>query len=241
MERALPPLSYTILPLTHEPWHDGVEDAAASPAQPDAANSSSALLKVSLAMLVLVMIIVTVVGNALVCLAVVLVRKLQQPANFLIVSLAIADFFVGMLVMPLALVDLLFPQWPLGRSMCKLWTTADLTLCTASIVSLCAISVDRYLVITRPLRYSAMRTTARMLVYIAIVWVIAAVVSLSSHIIASLLDTQESDGRICQTIFACYSLLCVLAYSSTGNSTRSIETIDVDRETFDPRVPHLIC
>lgn len=87
------------------------------------------------------------------------------------------------------------------RSMCKLWTTADLTLCTASIVSLCAISVDRYLVITRPLRYSAMRTTARMLAYIAIVWVIAAVVSISSHIIANLLDTEKSEDRVCQVIF----------------------------------------
>lgn len=91
------------------------------------------------------------------------------------------------------------------RSMCKLWTTADLTLCTASIVSLCAISVDRYLVITRPLRYSAMRTTARMLVYIAIVWVIAAVVSVSSHIIANLLDTQEVDDRICQVWASSYN------------------------------------
>ncbi|KAK5972333.1 hypothetical protein GCK32_000582 [Trichostrongylus colubriformis] len=85
--------------------------------------------------------------------------------------------------------------------MCKLWTTADLTLCTASIVSLCAISVDRYLVITRPLRYSAVRTTARMLIYIAVVWIIAACVSLSSHIIANLLDTEKSDeDRICQVI-----------------------------------------
>ncbi|WKY16027.1 hypothetical protein Q1695_001031 [Nippostrongylus brasiliensis] len=218
MERALPPLSYTILPLTVDPWSaiphpddlpssssssSSAAAAAASPAAhlAAAANETSPILKTLLTVVVLVMIIVTTVGNALVCLAVILVRKLKQPANFLIVSLAIADFFVGLLVMPLALVDLLFSEWPLGRSMCKLWTTADLTLCTASIVSLCAISVDRYLVITRPLRYSAMRTTARMLVYIAIVWLIAAVVSLSSHIIANLLDTEKSEeDRVCQVI-----------------------------------------
>lgn len=73
------------------------------------------LLKTVVAAVVLAMIAVTIVGNALVCLAVVLVRKLKQPANFLIVSLAIADFLVGLLVMPLALVDLLFSEWPLGR------------------------------------------------------------------------------------------------------------------------------
>ncbi|RCN42893.1 hypothetical protein ANCCAN_11116 [Ancylostoma caninum] len=117
MERALPPLSYTILPLTHDPWpHNGDDlSTSSSSATHITSHSTSLLLKALLAIAVLVMIIVTVVGNALVCLAVVLVRKLKQPANFLIVSLAIADFFVGMLVMPLALVDLLFPEWPLGR------------------------------------------------------------------------------------------------------------------------------
>ncbi|EPB79503.1 7 transmembrane receptor [Ancylostoma ceylanicum] len=241
MERALPPLSYTILPLTHDPWPHNADDlsTSSSSATHITSHSTSLLLKALLAIAVLVMIIVTVVGNALVCLAVVLVRKLKQPANFLIVSLAIADFFVGMLVMPLALVDLLFPEWPLGRSMCKLWTTADLTLCTASIVSLCAISVDRYLVITRPLRYSAMRTTARMLVYIAIVWVIAAVVSVSSHIIANLLDTQETDDRICQLFLANFFYAMKFMRSRifiNWNCTDSGGTIDVDRETS----PHVI-
>ncbi|KAL6723001.1 hypothetical protein Aduo_018057 [Ancylostoma duodenale] len=246
MERALPPLSYTILPLTHDPWpHNGDDlSTSSSSATHITSHSTSLLLKALLAIAVLVMIIVTVVGNALVCLAVVLVRKLKQPANFLIVSLAIADFFVGMLVMPLALVDLLFPEWPLGRSMCKLWTTADLTLCTASIVSLCAISVDRYLVITRPLRYSAMRTTARMLVYIAIVWVIAAVVSVSSHIIANLLDTQEADDRICQviqhfayqiyaTIISFYgpTLIMLILYVQIWRAAKRIARKDHDQTT----------
>ncbi|VDM54606.1 unnamed protein product [Angiostrongylus costaricensis] len=198
MERAFPPLTSTILASTQSPWHQS--DHTSLPSATQTYYSTLVFLKTLLAFVVLIVIIVTIVGNALVCLAVVLVRKLKQPANFLILSLAIADFFVGLLVMPLALVDLLFAEWPLGRSMCKLWTTADLTLCTASIVSLCAISVDRYLVITQPLRYSAMRTTARMLIYIVIVWVIAAIVSLSSHIIANLLDTEHSDDRICQVI-----------------------------------------
>ncbi len=99
------------------------------------------------------MIVATLIGNALVCLAVLLVRKLKQPPNILLVSLAIADFSVGLLVMPVAAAPLLQHRWPFGRVVCILWTSADLTLCTASILSLCAISVDRYLAISRPLRY----------------------------------------------------------------------------------------
>ncbi|VDO19108.1 unnamed protein product [Heligmosomoides polygyrus] len=247
MERALPPLSYTILPLTHDPWRhldDPPLQSATHASSKSPVYSSSMLLKTVVAAVVLAMIAVTIVGNALVCLAVVLVRKLKQPANFLIVSLAIADFLVGLLVMPLALVDLLFSEWPLGRSMCKLWTTADLTLCTASIVSLCAISVDRYLVITRPLRYSAMRTTARMLAYIAIVWVIAAVVSISSHIIANLLDTEKSEDRVCQviqhfayqiyaTIISFYgpTLIMLILYVQIWRAAKRIARKDHDQTT----------
>jgi len=46
----------------------------------------------------------TIVGNILVCTAVSIVRKLRTPSNWLIVSLAVADLLVGLLVMPLAIV-----------------------------------------------------------------------------------------------------------------------------------------
>ncbi|CAD6185175.1 unnamed protein product [Caenorhabditis auriculariae] len=195
MVRAVPisPIaSYTIVPLS-SPWPpENIRTPGPTPSNH----------KVVLAVAVLVTILLTTIGNALVCLAVLLVRKLKQPQNFLIVSLAVADFFVGLVVMPLALVDLLFDEWPIGSFMCSFYTTADLTLCTASIVNLCAISVDRYLVISRPLRYSAQRTTKRMLVYILAVWVVAAVVSFSSHIIANLLyDEKDSIGvTTCQVV-----------------------------------------
>lgn len=71
----------------------------------------------------------------------------------------------------------------LGDATCRFWTSADLTLCTASILNLCMISVDRYLVVTRPLRYSAIRTRRRILFYIAIVWIGAFGVSASPLIV----------------------------------------------------------
>jgi hypothetical protein len=62
------------------------------------------------------MIVCTLIGNLMLCLAVYLVRKLkQQPANLLLVSLAVADFCVGLLVMPIALVTIFEDEWVLGR------------------------------------------------------------------------------------------------------------------------------
>uniref|UniRef100_F1L3L2 5-hydroxytryptamine receptor 7 n=2 Tax=Ascaris TaxID=6251 RepID=F1L3L2_ASCSU len=125
------------------------------------------------------MIIATLIGNALIMLAVLLVRKLKQPANFLLVSLAFADFCVGLVVMPLALVDLIAEHWVLGEALCRLWTSADQTLCTASIINLCMISVDRYCAVSRPLRYAAQRTRRRIFCYVMIVWIVALIVSIS--------------------------------------------------------------
>lgn len=151
------------------------------------------LYKTVLVLTIALMIVGTLVGNALVCLAVLLVRKLKQPPNILLVSLAIADFSVGLFVMPIAALPLLFEQrWLLGRVVCILWTSADLTLCTASILNLCMISVDRYLAINRPLTYGVQRTTRRILAYVAIVWIVALLVSVAPLVIVPLPRTVST-------------------------------------------------
>ena len=123
-------------------------------------------------------IIGTVVGNVLVCIAVAIVRKLRTPSNLLIVSLAVADLLVALLVMPLALTYEVFDEWVHGQTMCDAWTSLDVMLCTASILNLCMISVDRYFVITRPFQYAIKRTPRRMLTMIVCVWMSAALVSI---------------------------------------------------------------
>ena len=49
------------------------------------------------------MCILTIVGNLVVILSVCLVRKLRTASNILIVSLAVSDIFVGLIIMPLAM------------------------------------------------------------------------------------------------------------------------------------------
>lgn len=67
-------------------------------------------------LLVSISICITIIGNLMVCCAVLIVRKLkQQPANLLIVSLATVDFSVGLLVMPIALLNIIEERWVLSK------------------------------------------------------------------------------------------------------------------------------
>lgn len=67
---------------------------------------------------------------------------LSRLSNLFLVSLAIADLLVAALVMPLALVNDL-RLWTMGETVCKAWIAVDVMCSTASIINLCAISLDR--------------------------------------------------------------------------------------------------
>ena len=81
---------------------------------------------VILVLLLSFLIVVTIVGNLLVCSAVVLVRKLRKPQNYLLVSLATSDLFVALFVMPFAIVaEYNQNQWPLDPALCDLWVSGQ--------------------------------------------------------------------------------------------------------------------
>lgn len=60
------------------------------------------------ALLILIIILLTIGGNILVIMAVSLEKKLQNATNYFLMSLAVADMLVGILVMPVSLVTILY-------------------------------------------------------------------------------------------------------------------------------------
>uniref|UniRef100_A0A2K6NZC1 G-protein coupled receptors family 1 profile domain-containing protein n=1 Tax=Rhinopithecus roxellana TaxID=61622 RepID=A0A2K6NZC1_RHIRO len=60
------------------------------------------------ALSIVVIIIMTIGGNILVIMAVSMEKKLHNATNYFLMSLAIADMLVGLLVMPLSLLAILY-------------------------------------------------------------------------------------------------------------------------------------
>nr|XP_046267680.1 histamine receptor H2b [Scatophagus argus] len=123
-------------------------------------------------------IILTIGGNVLVCLAVGLSRRLWRIANCFVVSLAVTDLLLGLLVLPLsATVELRSGKWPFGGALCNIYISLDVLLCSSSILTLLAISVDRYLAISAPLSYSWRVTPVRVTLAIIAIWALSLAVS----------------------------------------------------------------
>ncbi|BFF91563.1 octopamine receptor Oamb [Drosophila madeirensis] len=130
---------------------------------------------ISLAILEFINVLV-IGGNCLVIAAVFCSNKLRSVTNFFIVNLAVADLLVGLAVLPFSATWEVFKVWIFGDVWCRIWLAVDVWMCTASILNLCAISLDRYVAVTRPVTYPSIMSTKKAKSLIAGIWVLSFVI-----------------------------------------------------------------
>ncbi|XP_063353702.1 trace amine-associated receptor 13c-like [Pelmatolapia mariae] len=112
---------------------------------------------------------ITAALNLLVIISVSHFRQLHTPTNILLVSLAVSDFFVGLLLMPLEI----FRNttcWILGDLMCSVYWYLNFSFVCATIGNILLISVDRYVAICYPLHYPNRITVARVKLSVCLCW-----------------------------------------------------------------------
>ena len=124
------------------------------------------------------LIFTNVPGNILVILAVVLDpnKNLRTPFNWLVVNLAIADLIVGVIAQPLAVYfhikEGLDKNGVLPEESLAIYIIYFIS-CTASILSVSSLAVERYLAVRTPYTYRSKVTNKRIVLTIVIIWLIS--------------------------------------------------------------------
>nr|XP_008122676.1 PREDICTED: alpha-2B adrenergic receptor-like [Anolis carolinensis] len=144
------------------------------------------------------LILFTIFGNVLVIIAVLTSRSLKAPQNLFLVSLAAADILVATLIIPFSLANELMGYWYFDKVWCKAYLALDVLFCTASIVHLCAISLDRYWSVSQAIEYNSKRTPRRIKCTILVVWLLAALISLPPLVFNTNPSEAQEDAKRCE-------------------------------------------
>ncbi|KAM9703489.1 trace amine-associated receptor 13c-like [Menidia menidia] len=132
--------------------------------------------------------LLTVTLNLLVIISISHFRQLHTPTNLLLLSLAVSDFLVGLLI--LSLIMSLDGCWYLGDLMCVLYFLLNLIITSASVGTMVLISADRYVAICDPLHYPTKVTSKRVSVCVSLCWICTFV-----HFSVIIRDNLKHPGR----------------------------------------------
>ncbi|XP_031551702.1 probable G-protein coupled receptor No18 isoform X2 [Actinia tenebrosa] len=132
----------------------------------------------------IIIIILTLIGNTFVICAFAMFRKLRSVTNHFVVSLAFTDLLVAVFSMPVWAAYLLTgPEWIYPMWLRKIWACMDILCGVASILHLSFISVERYKCISSPLKYHEIITAFKTRVAIAVIWVFSFTMAMIKFII----------------------------------------------------------
>ncbi|XP_060764447.1 dopamine receptor D4a [Neoarius graeffei] len=158
----------------------------------------------------ILLIIVIICGNLLVCLSVYREKALKTTTNYFIVSLAVADLLLAVLVLPLFVyAEFQDGVWSLNMTVCDGLMTMDVMLCTASIFNLCAISIDRFIAVSIPLNYNRKHVDQRQIVLLSATWILA--LAVASPVLFGINDVPNRDHSECKlenNNYVVYSSVC---------------------------------
>ncbi|CAL9704623.1 unnamed protein product [Knipowitschia caucasica] len=142
-------------------------------------------------------------GNLLTCAVIAKHKKMRNPTNLYLVSLAVSDLLVLMFGMPLELYDLWqnYP-FPFGEGGCYFKTFLFETVCFASILNVTALSVERYIAVLHPLKTRYLSTNHHAKRVISVVWVMSMICAIPNTLLHGIfyLPEQREESAICTVL-----------------------------------------
>ncbi|XP_017490311.1 PREDICTED: tachykinin-like peptides receptor 99D, partial [Rhagoletis zephyria] len=142
------------------------------------------------------MIFVAAGGNIIVIWIVLTHKRMRTVTNYFLVNLSLADTMVALLNVLENFIYMLNGDWPFGEMYCKVSNFVAILSVAASVFTLMAISIDRYLAIVHPLRPRMSRTMT--LNIIVCIWICSSLLSLPNIIYSTTLleSFRNGDSRV---------------------------------------------
>ncbi|KAH9419754.1 Substance-K receptor [Dermatophagoides pteronyssinus] len=138
------------------------------------------------------MVFVAAGGNIIVIWIVLTNKRMRTVTNYFLVNLSVADIMVSTLNVIFNFIYMLNSNWPFGELFCKITNFIAILSVGASVFTLMAISIDRYLAIVHPLRPRMSRTAT--VIIIVIIWIASSFLSLPNIICSKTIVEEFKNG-----------------------------------------------
>ena len=115
-------------------------------------------------------ILIGVVGNVLTLFVIMRYDPLRDVTGMFLANLAAADLLQSTFGMPLIATSAFHEEWIFGDALCTISGITNSLFCITSVLTLTAISVDRYLAIVHPFEYQVWLTVRRARLVLVCIW-----------------------------------------------------------------------
>uniref|UniRef100_A0A8C4XGK9 G-protein coupled receptors family 1 profile domain-containing protein n=1 Tax=Erpetoichthys calabaricus TaxID=27687 RepID=A0A8C4XGK9_ERPCA len=162
------------------------------------------------------LISVTICGNLFVIISISHFLQLHTQTNFLILSLAAADFLVGLFVLPFSLIIQIETCWYFGVIYCYVYQSLTNLFSVAIVTHLMLISIDRYIAVCNPFFYSSEITLNITKVSSVVLWLYSFIFTFL-FVYFSYIETGECE-QICSfygydnSTFVFLIFICIIPY-----------------------------
>ncbi|XP_053563826.1 endothelin receptor type B [Bombina bombina] len=146
-----------------------------------------------------VIFVVGIVGNSTLLWIIYKNKTMRNGPNILIASLALGDLLHIIIDIPIMTYRLLTPGWPFGVEMCKLVPFLQKASVGITVLSLCALSVDRYRAVASWSQIKNTSLSKWTVVEVLLIWVVSVILAIP-EVIAYDVITIDYKG---QSISSC--------------------------------------
>ncbi|XP_067844709.1 melatonin receptor type 1A [Heptranchias perlo] len=134
-------------------------------------------VEILLETIMVLMCVAAITGNVLVIAIIAVTKHFHSVTSVFLVNLAVSDCLVGLGVMPFVAMSVFYQDWNRYNDLCLYVGYTSSVYCTASVLTLAAIALDRYHAIIDCLQYNSQSTVRRTVATVVWIWLQAAISS----------------------------------------------------------------